>query len=206
MDRDLLQEAVRVGSATLYEAAGQKGALPSGIKPISRSMRLAGSAFPIATAPGNNLWIHRGLANAAPGDVLVVSTSGHHDAGYWGDVMTVAALSRQIAGLVIDGCVRDSEAIARLGFPVFARGLSILGTKKDRDAPGSLSAPIVLGSTTVHRGDLVVGDADGVVVLDQRTLTEVVAKAREREKGEAEIVERLRKGETTLEIYGWRWR
>jgi 4-hydroxy-4-methyl-2-oxoglutarate aldolase len=135
--------------------------------------------------------------------VLVVSTSGYTDVGYWGDIMTVAALSRQIAGLVIDGCVRDSDAIARLQFPVFARGLSILGTKKDADAPGSLEAPIVLGSTTVHRGDLVVGDGDGVVVIDQRSVTEVIAKAREREKREAEIVKRLRKGETTLEIYGW---
>jgi 4-hydroxy-4-methyl-2-oxoglutarate aldolase len=203
MDRDVLQEAVRLGSATLYEAAGQTGALPSVIRPLASTTRLAGPAFPIATAPGNNLWIHRGLADAAPGDVLVVSTSGYTDVGYWGDIMTVAALSRQIAGLVIDGCVRDSDAIARLQFPVFARGLSILGTKKDADAPGSLEAPIVLGSTTVHRGDLVVGDGDGVVVIDQRSVTEVIAKAREREKREAEIVKRLRKGETTLEIYGW---
>jgi 4-hydroxy-4-methyl-2-oxoglutarate aldolase len=203
MDRDLLQEAVRLGSATLYEAAGQQGALPSAIKPLAATARLAGPAFPIATAPGNNLWLHRGLADAAPGDVLVVSTSGYTDVGYWGDIMTVAALSRQIAGLVIDGCVRDSDAIARLQFPVFACGLSILGTKKDANAPGSLKAPIVLGSTTVHPGDLVVGDADGVVVIDQRSVTEVIAKAREREKREAEIVKRLRKGETTLEIYGW---
>lgn len=204
MDRDLTQEAVRLGSATLYEAAGQTGALPSAIKPISPTMRIAGPVFPVATAPGNNLWVHRALAAAAPGDVLVVATSGHHDAGYWGDVMTVAALARKIAGLVIDGCVRDSEAIEKLQFPVFARGLSIRGTKKDAGAPGSLRELISIGDARVELGDLVVGDADGVVAIPKARVAEVLEKARERERREAEVIERLRKGETTLEIYGWK--
>lgn len=203
MDRELVHEAGRLGSATLHEASGQKGALASAIKPIRSGMRVAGPAFTVATAPGNNLWIHRALAAAAPGDVLVVVTSGTHDAGYWGDIMTVAARAREIAGLVIDGCVRDSEAIARLGFPVFARGLSIRGTGKDARAPGALLVPVILADVTVLPGDCVVGDADGVVVVSAALVSEVVAKGRERERREAEVVERLRKGETTLEIYGW---
>lgn len=203
MDRDLLQEARRLGTATLHEASGQRGALPSGIKPISSTMRVAGPAFTVATPPGNNLWIHRALASAA-GEVLVVVTSQHYEAGYWGDIMTVAALARGIAGLVIDGCVRDSEAIARLQFPVFARGLSIRGTRKDPTALGFLQAPITLGDVTVEPGDLVVGDADGVVVISRASVTDVLEKARERERREAEVIERLRKGETTLDIYGWK--
>jgi 4-hydroxy-4-methyl-2-oxoglutarate aldolase len=203
MDRELVREAARLGAATLHEASGRRGALPSSIKPIDSTMRVAGPALPVATAPGNNLWIHRALPAAEPGDVLVVVTSGHYEAGYWGDIMTVAALEREIAGLVIDGCVRDSEAIARLHFPVFARGLSIRGTDKDAAAPGSLQKPITLGDATVHPGDLVVGDADGVVVIPRASVAEVLEKAREREKREVEVVERLRRGETTLEIYGW---
>lgn len=203
MDRDLLQEVMRLGTATLHEASGQRGALPSAIKPISPAMRLAGPAFTVATPPGNNLWIHRALA-AAAGDVVVVVTSGHYEAGYWGDIMTVAALARGIVGLVIDGCVRDSEAIARLQFPVFARGLSIRGTRKDADAAGFLQAPVTLGDVTVEPGDLVVGDADGVVVVSRASVTDVLEKARERERHEAEAIERLRKGETTLDIYGWK--
>jgi 4-hydroxy-4-methyl-2-oxoglutarate aldolase len=166
-------------------------------------MRLAGPAFTVATPPGNNLWIHRALA-AAAGEVLVVVTSKHYEAGYWGDIMTVAALARGIAGLVIDGCVRDSEAIARLQFPVFARGLSIRGTRKDAAAGGFLQAPVTLGEVTIGPGDLVVGDADGVVVISRGRVPEVMEKAREREKHEAQVVERLRKGETTLDIYGWK--
>ena len=203
MDRDLLQEATRLGTATLHEASGQRGALPSAIKPISSTMRLAGPAFTVATPPGNNLWIHRALA-AAAGEVLVVVTSKHYEAGYWGDIMTVAALARGIAGLVIDGCVRDSEAIARLQFPVFARGLSIRGTKKDTAATGFLQAAITLGDVTVEPGDLMVGDADGVVVISRANVVDVFEKARERERREAEVIERLRKGETTLDIYGWK--
>jgi 4-hydroxy-4-methyl-2-oxoglutarate aldolase len=204
MDREMLREATRLGTATLYEASGQRGALPSGIKPIASTMRVAGPAFTVETPPGNNLFLHRALAAAAPGDVLVVATSAHHDAGYWGDIMTVAALARGIAGLVIDGCVRDSEAIERLGFPVFARGLSIRGTKKDPGAPGSLRTGIHLGDARIEPGDLVVGDADGVVVVSGASVPEVLGKARERERREAEVIERLRKGETTLEIYGWK--
>jgi 4-hydroxy-4-methyl-2-oxoglutarate aldolase len=204
MDRELVHEARRLGAATLHEASGQRGALPSAVKPISTAMRVAGPAFTVATPPGNNLWIHRALPAAERGDVLVVATSGHYEAGYWGDIMTVAALERGIAGLVIDGCVRDSEAIARLQFPVFARGLSIRGTGKDAAAPGSLQQRITLGDVTVEPGDLVVGDADGVVVISRAKVTEVREKARDRERREAEVMERLRKGETTLDIYGWK--
>ena len=204
MDRDLLREARRLGTATLHEASGQRGALPAAIKPISSTMRIAGPAFTVATPPGNNLSIHRALAAAAPGDVLVVVTFGHYEAGYWGDIMTVAALQREIAGLVIDGCVRDSEAIARLQFPVFARGLSIRGTRKDPDAPGAMEESITVGDVTVEPGDLVVGDADGVVVIPRANATEVLERAREREKHEAEVIERLRRGESTLDIYGWK--
>jgi 4-hydroxy-4-methyl-2-oxoglutarate aldolase len=204
VDRELVREAARLGAATLHEASGQRGALPSAIKPISAAMRVAGPAFTVATPPGNNLWIHRALAAAGPGDVLVVVTSGHHEAGYWGDIMTVAALQRGLAGVVIDGCVRDSEAIARLRFPVFARGLSIRGTGKDGAAAGGLRQPVTLGDVTVSPGDLVVGDGDGVVVVSGAHATDVLEKARERERREAEAIERLRKGETTLEIYGWK--
>ncbi len=204
MERELLQEALRLGASTLHEASGQRGALPSDIKPIAEGMRVAGPAFTVATPPGNNLWIHRALAGASPGDVLVVATSGHHEAGYWGDIMTVAALARELAGLVIDGGVRDSEEIARLDFPVFARCLSIRGTKKDESPSGSLEAPIRIGDVTVEAGDLIVGDADGVVVVPSERAAEALQMAAERERHEVEVKERLRQGETTLDIYGWK--
>jgi 4-hydroxy-4-methyl-2-oxoglutarate aldolase len=203
VDREILGEAARLGTATLYEAAGQKGALPSALKPLAPGMRIAGTAFPVSTPPGNNLWIHRALAVASPGEILVVATSEHHDAGYWGDIMTVAAHSRGIGGLVLDGCVRDSECIIQKRFPVFARGVSMRGTKKEAVA-GSMRMRVVLGDATVDFGDLVVGDTDGVVVIPLPRVSDVLEKAQERDRREAEVRERLRNGETTLEIYGWK--
>lgn len=190
-------------SATLHEAAGRIGALPSAIRPIAKGMKLSGPASTVTSAPGNNLWIHRALANAREGDVLVVTVGGRYEAGYWGEIMTVAAQTCGLAGLVIDGFVRDGERIAELGFPVFARGLCIRGTGKDRDAPGALGETIEIGDTPVATGDLVVGDGDGVVVIPAGRVEEVLAQSKEREDGEGEVMDRLRRGETTLEIYGW---
>jgi 4-hydroxy-4-methyl-2-oxoglutarate aldolase len=204
LDPKLLEEAKRLGSATLHEAAGRIGALPSSIRPIVPKLRLAGAALPVSTPPRNNIWLHRAIARADRGDVLVAVTGGHTEAGYWGEIMTVGAIARGIAGLVIDGSVRDAEAIEALSFPVFARGLCIRGTSKDAGASGSLGKPVSIGDVRVERGDLVVGDADGVVVIPKAMAEDVVEKAREREAKEAEVMERLRKGASTLDVYGWR--
>ena len=190
------------GSATLHEAAGRIGALSSAIKPIAKGMTVAGPAFTVKSPPQNNLWLHRAISKTSPGDVLVVDVGGHYEAGYWGEIMTVAAQARGIAGLVIEGSVRDADQIEALGFPVFARGLSIRGTGKDVDRPGALNEPLPFGDVIVAPGDLVVGDADGVVVIPKDRVHDVLAKSQEREDKEAAIMERLRKGETTLDIYG----
>ena len=194
---------MKFGSATLHEAAGQIGALSSAIKPIVKGMTVAGPAFTVKSPPQNNLWLHRAIAVASHGHVLVVDVGGHYETGYWGEIMTVAAQARGIAGLVVDGSVRDADRIAALGFPVFARGLSIRGTGKDVDRPGALNESLPFGNVIVAPGDLVVGDADGVVVIPKDRVDDVLSKSREREDKEAAILEHLRKGETTLDIYGW---
>lgn len=190
-------------SATLHEAAGKIGALPSAIKPIAPGMRLEGPALTVSSPPGNNLWLHRAIAEASAGDVLVVEVGGHYEAGYWGEIMTVAAQAQGVVGVVIDGCVRDGDQITALRFPICSRGLCIRGTDKDTERPGALNEPIEIGDVTITPGDLVVGDGDGVVVIPSDRVEEVLAKARERLDKEAAVMERLRQGETTLDIYGW---
>ena len=193
----------RFSSSTIYEAAGRKGALPSTIKPLSENLPVEGRAFTVRAAPGNNLWLHRAVARAQKGDVLIVATGDERgEQAYWGDVMTLAAQSRGIIGLVIDGQVRDGVEIVRMGFPVFARGLCMRGPTRNAGAPGGLQEPIAIGEVTIHPGDLVVGDGDGVVVVAREEEETVLRMAKEREDGEALIRERLRNGETTLEIYG----
>lgn len=191
-------------TATLHEAGGKIGALPSAIRPVAPGMACAGPALTVQSPPGDNLWLHRALDIARPGDVLVVHVSGAFEHGYWGEIMGTMAQVRGLGGLVIDGCVRDGALLAQLGFPVFARGLCIRGTGKDFGAIGWLNHPVRIGEVTVQAGDLVVGDGDGVVAVPLARADEVVERSRRREADEAAILQRLRDGASTLDVYGWR--
>jgi 4-hydroxy-4-methyl-2-oxoglutarate aldolase len=192
-----------LSTATLHEAGGKIGALPSIIKPIAAAFRCCGPALTVHSPGGDNLWLHRALDIAQAGDVLVVHVSGAYDHGYWGEIMTTMAKARRLAGLVIDGCVRDGVLLEQIGFPVFARGLCIRGTAKDYGAIGWVNAPVLVGDITVSAGDLVVADADGVVVVPRLSAAEVVAQSQQRERDEAAILKRLEAGESTMQVYGF---
>lgn len=200
---DQLAEAARLGAATLHEAAGRIGALPSAIKPVAPDMRIAGPAFTVHVPAGDNLWIHRALYAAAPGDVLVVSTSGGHEWGYWGDILNEAAIARGLGGLVIDGGVRDVAGLAAMAFPVFASGICLNGTIKGYDATAWLRQPIRVGHAVVAQGDLVVGDRDGVVVLPASRVADALVAGASRERDEADKIARIRAGARTLDLYGF---
>jgi 4-hydroxy-4-methyl-2-oxoglutarate aldolase len=200
---DDVATALSLPTATLHEAAGKIGALPSAIKPVAPTMRLAGPALPVHSPGGDNLWLHRALEAARPGDVMVVHVSGAFDYGYWGEIMSTAAKSRGLAGLVIDGCVRDGDLLDEVGVPVFARGLSIRGTGKDFGALGWVGYPILLGDVVVQPGDLIVGDGDGLVALPRASVPKVLAASEAREAAEQGQIGRLLAGETTMEIFGF---
>ena len=186
------------GSATIYEAQGAHGALDSGIKPIHPDMRIAGPAFTVDAWPADNLMLHCALLKAQPGDVLVVDAKGFVEAGAWGDVLTEQAVKQGIAGLVINGAVRDANAIVKMGFPVFSRGLSIKGTSKNR--PGRLNVPVCFGDVQINPGDIIVGDQDGIVVVPKEGLQFALENSQAREEKEAMFRERIRKGATTVEL------
>jgi 4-hydroxy-4-methyl-2-oxoglutarate aldolase len=193
--RSLLLE---FGTATLFEASKLRCALPHDIQAAWTGAAVVGRALPIETPAGDNLPLHIAIECAEAGDVLVVDGQGA-PFGYWGEVMTVAAQARGVAGLVINGCVRDIAAIAALAFPVFATGRSVVGTiKGSRDGVGER---IVLGSATVAPGDVIVADADGVVALPAHRLDAIVDAARARTDDEQRYMDRLRAGETTMDIY-----
>lgn len=202
MDPGQLATLSSFSSATLHEAMGRIGALPAAIKPIDRDIRLCGPAFPVFCPAGDNLMIHKAIEAAAPGEILVVDHEASISDGPFGDVLAEACQARGIAGLVIDGCVRDATTLRAMGFPVFSRGLCIEGTDKLRTSP--LGAPITLGKTTIHRGDMVVGDEDGVVVVPQARIEEAIEAAREREEKEDALRAALRAGQTTMDLLGLR--
>ena len=194
-----------LGTATIYEAQGAKGALDSGMKPIDPTVRLAGPALTVDARPADNLILHYAVLKAKPGDVLVVDAKAFMEAGPWGDVLTLQAMKLGIAGLVINGCVRDANLIIELGFPVFCRGLSIKGTGKNQ--PGKVNVPITIGDAVIRPGDIIVGDRDGLVVVAQDEVDMAIASSIAREEkevnqrkaieaGTSNTVELLNLGET----------
>ncbi|MHA7685721.1 4-carboxy-4-hydroxy-2-oxoadipate aldolase/oxaloacetate decarboxylase [Cupriavidus sp. PET2-C1] len=196
----IYDELRALGAATVYEAQGAKGALDSGIKPIDPASRLVGPALTVDTRPADNLMLHYALLKARPGDVLVVDAKGFLEAGPWGDVLTAAAMKRGIAGLVINGAVRDASAIVEMGFPVFCRGLSIKSTGKAQ--LGKVNVPICIGDVVIRPGDIIVGDRDGLVVVAPEEATSALESARAREAKEDEFRSAVERGVSTAELLG----
>ncbi len=185
--------------ATVHDAASRTGALSHAVKPIAPGMKLSGAAFPLRLSPGDNLALHEAIYAAPAGSVLVIDAFDYLEAGPFGEIMAVAAQVRGIAGLVTSGSVRDRDAIAALGFAVFANGLSVKGTVKE--VPARLHRAVIIDGIEIHPGDWVLGDSDGVVVIAQQRAEAVLQHAIEREAKERQVIERIRAGERTLDIY-----
>lgn len=195
---DLIERFGKLGSATVHEASGRKGAVDPAIKPIRNGLRLCGPAFTVQCGPGDNLMLHKALEKAQPGDVLVASVSGYPEGGYFGGLMAVSAVARRLGGLAIDGCIRDSDEIIAMGFPIFARGFCIRGTSKS--VPGLINHPTVFGGIVVQAGDLVLGDDDGLVVVERAQADLVLEKAVQRVEAEAKKSAQLRSGVSSVEL------
>ncbi|GAO22249.1 dimethylmenaquinone methyltransferase [Alicycliphilus sp. B1] len=200
-----LEQARKLGTSTLFEASGlATGAANAAIRPVWAGASIAGPAYPLECSPGDNLAIHIAMEKAPRGSILVISTGGFV-AGYWGEVLTVAAEAAGIAGLVIDGGVRDVAALTSRRFAVFTRGISMRGTIK-ASAP-SVGQPISLTGTPVAPGDLVVADDDGVLVIPAAHVEHALANGQARADKEARMMEALAQGKSTLELMGltsWR--
>lgn len=194
-------ELLRLGSATLYEASGSDLFLDPAFRPAWVGAQIVGRAVPVQAQAGDNLALHHAIAEAGAGDVIVVDAGGAAY-GYWGEVMAVAAQARGIAGLVIDGGVRDTAQLEALGFPAFSTCVSIRGTGKEWS--GTLGVPITLRGRVVAAGDVVVADRDGVAVLPAERYDEILAAARARAAKEDDYMARLRAGELTLDLYDFR--
>ena len=184
------------GSATLGESGAR--IMAPRIAPAWPGAKVAAPVFPVRCTSGDNLAIHVAAAEAPPGSVLVVDVGELSDYGYWGEVLTTGARARGIEGLVIDGGVRDILAIETLGFPVFASTIALRGASKNQ--PGAVNIPIRCGGAALVRGDWVVGDADGVVIVPGEHLHTVLEQAAARTKSEAAMLEALRGGKTTVKL------
>lgn len=195
---DVVAQFKDFGAATVYEAAGRIGSVDPSIKPLDRKMRLLGAALTVRCHPKDNLMLHKALQIAQPGDIIVAATEGYPNAGYFGGLMATSAMARQIGGLAIDGCVRDSDEIIEMGFPVYCRGTCMRGTTKQ--TLGSVNHAVLFAGVVVNPGDLIVGDEDGIVVVPQSKLDEVLAATRRRVEKEKDKAAALERGISSVEL------
>jgi 4-hydroxy-4-methyl-2-oxoglutarate aldolase len=197
-DAGVAAELAALGSATLGESGGRP--MAPRISAVWPGATVAAPAYPVRCAPADNLAIHTAVARAPAGSVLVVDVGDVFDRGYWGEVLTTGAEARGLAGLVIDGGVRDTAALAAHRFPVFSALVALRGATKER--PGTNGSPVTVGGAEVATGDWVVGDGDGVVVVPGDRLHEVLTAGRARADKEERFFESLRAGTTTVELLG----
>ena len=161
----IVRRASAFAASILADVAGRRGTLDGRITPLSNSMRIAGPAFTIEVRPGDNLMIHAAMTMAKPGDVLVVDGKADRSCALMGSIMVNACKALGLAGVVLDGAHRDTEELLELGFPFYSMGSNPNGPTKF--VPGRINWPISCGGVAINPGDLIIGDADGVVVVER---------------------------------------
>ena len=189
-----------LGSALAASAGGDRVSVVLGLEPAFPEAGACGPALTVQGAPGDNLALHHAIAVAEPGSVIVLAVGGERVVAHCGDVLAAAARKRGVAGIVLDGAIRDRTQIAKLGLPVFHRGTSPRGPGKA--GPGEVGVAIVLDGVRIESGDLVCADADGVTVVPAAAIEEVRAAAAAIEEREREIFAAIGRGESTVGLYG----
>jgi len=197
----LVKSYSAISVPTIHESMGKetKNLMDPAIRPVDIGMRMAGPAVTVDCPPGDSTALHFAMTLCLPGDVLVVNGSGRPVA-LFGGIMAAQANRSGVAGIVVDGGVRDVGDFRRLGFPCFARFITAQGAVKKK--MGDINVPIVCGGLTVNPGDLVVADEDGVVVVPRLKAAEVLEACRKRIAIEKRNVRLIEKGATTVELLG----
>ena len=191
-----------LGVATVHEAAGRTGIVDIPLTQVVPGSRVAGPARIALCAPGDNTMVHAVIAHASPGDVLVLTSAEPAPVALVGELLATQAQAHGVAGILVDGAVRDLDELAAIGLPIWARFVRASGATKGE--VGSLDVPVVIGGTEIRPGDLVVLDCDGAMALPSARVGEVLPLALERAANERAMRERYASGELSYNLNGLR--
>lgn len=191
---DLVAQAAKYQPAIFSDINGRRGALHGRIRALRPRMKVAGPAFTVEVRPGDNLMIHAAMALAKPGDVLVIDGKGDQTSALMGTIMMTACRQLGLAGVVVDGAVRDSLEIDEMDYPVFSVGTNPNGPTKNNG--GRIGQPVSVGGVTVSPGDFIIGDGDGVVVVEREVLPGLLPLAEHKVQAEAKRIAQIKQGNT----------
>jgi 4-hydroxy-4-methyl-2-oxoglutarate aldolase len=204
LDPALIERASRINVADLHEGLGPVVGRQCLMRPEMRAVfpaaRVCGQAITSFNFPGDNLMLHAAFRVAEPGDVLVLTNGGSPQGALWGEIASYYSRIRKLGGAVIDGATRDTVQITGMGFPVFASYISV--SYPGKRGPGAVNVPVAVAGVTVNPGDLVVGDADGVLAIPPAQVETAVSNAESRMAKEADIKRKLDEGKTLYEVAG----
>ena len=181
----LIEGFAGIPVANIADNMNRMSCMDAKLRPIN-DVPLLGPAFTVKVRPGDNLMLHRALDLAEPGDIVVVDAQGDLTNAIMGELMSLWAKKRGIGGFIIDGAIRDIGALKRMGLPIYAAGVTPAGPYKD--GPGEINVPVSCGGVVVHPGDILVGDEDGIVVINPRDAEELLEKARAKSRAEIQTI------------------
>ncbi len=197
-----MQQFAQYGVATVYEAAGRTGLIDVSLIQIVPGNKVAGPARTVRCGQGDNLMVHAALDQVQAGEVLVLTMPEPGPVALVGELLATQALVHQVAALLVDAAVRDTEELQTLGLPIWARWIRVRGATKTM--LGTMNEPVMMGGTTIAPGDIVLLDADGAMVVPQQQAPRVLEAAQARQIHEAALREKLREGVLSYDLHGLR--